>query len=42
MTADIFLVVANMHTELIQKQIKSINVDIVGSKKPSASKCCFM
>ena len=33
-TADVFPVVANTRTELRQKQIKSINVDMAGSKKP--------
>ena len=41
-TADVFPVVANTCTKSIQKQIKSIDVDKVGSKKPSASKCCFV
>ena len=34
----VFLVVANMRTKSIQKQIKSIDVDKVGSKKPLESK----
>ena len=33
MTADIFPVVTNTRTKSIQKQVKSINVDEVGSKK---------
>ena len=41
-TADVFPVVANMRTKLIQKQVKSIDVDKVGSKKPLASKSGFM
>ena len=40
--ADIFLVVANTHTKSIQKQIKSIDIDKVGSKKPLAGKSCFV
>ena len=31
-TADVFRVVANARTKSVQKQIKSINVDRVGSK----------
>ena len=41
-TADEFLVVANMRTKLIQKQIKSIDDDNIGSKKSLASKSCFL
>ena len=37
----VFLVVANTRTKSIQKQIKGIDVDKVGSKKPLASKSCF-
>ena len=39
-TADVFPVVANTRTKLIQKQIKSIRFDVdkVGSNKPLASK----
>ena len=39
-TADVFPVVAN--TKSIQKQVKSIDVYKVGSKKPFASKSCFV
>ena len=39
-TADVFPVVAN--TKSIQKRVKSIDVYRVGSKKPSASKSCFV
>ena len=38
----LFPVVANTRTKSIQKQIKSIDVDKVGSKKPLASKSCFL
>ena len=38
MTADVFPVVANTRTKSIQKQVKSIDVDKVGSKKHLASK----
>ena len=38
MTADVFSVVANTRTKSIQKQVKSIDVDKVGSKKHLASK----
>ena len=42
-TAQVFVVVANARTsESIQKQIKSVDVDKVGSKKPLASKSCFL
>ena len=41
-TGEFFLVVANTRTKSIQKQIKSVDVDKVGSKGPSASKCCFV
>ena len=34
----VFLVVANMHTKSIQKKIKSIDLNKVGSKKPLVSK----
>ena len=37
MTADVFLVVTNTRTKSIQKQVKSINIDKVGSKKYLAS-----
>ena len=36
--ADVFPVVANTRTKSIQKQVKSIDVDNVGSKKHLASK----
>ena len=36
-SAEVFLVVANTRTESIQKQIKSIDVDKMGSEKPLAS-----
>ena len=36
------LVVANTRSKSIQKQIKSIDVDKVGSEKPLASKSCFL
>ena len=32
----------NTRTKSIQKQIKSIDVDKVGSKKPSVNKCFFV
>ena len=41
-TREVFLVVANMRSKSIQKQIKSTDVDKVGSKKPLASKSCFL
>ena len=41
-TADVFPVVANTPTKSVQKQIKSIDVDKVGSKKLLASKSCFV
>ena len=41
-TADVFLVVPNTCTKSVQKQIKSIHVDKVGTKKPLASKSCFV
>ena len=41
-TAEVFLVYANTRTKSIQKQIKSIDVDKVGSQKPLASKSCFL
>ena len=41
-TADVFQVVANTRTKSIQKQLKSINVDKVGSKQPWASKSCML
>ena len=40
--ADVFPVVANTRTKSIQRQVKSIDVDEVGSKKPLASKTCFV
>ena len=40
-TADVFLVVAYTRTKFIQKQVKSIDVDKVGSKMTLASKFCF-
>ena len=39
---EVFLVVANTRTKSIQKQIKSIDVDKVESKKPLASKSCLI
>ena len=39
---DVFPVVANTRIKSIQKQIKSIDVDKVRSKKPLASKSCFV
>ena len=36
-TPDVFPVVANMHAKSVQKQVKSIDVDKKGSKKPLAS-----
>ena len=39
---DVFLVVANTHTKSIQKQVKSIDVDKVGSKKYLVSKSYFV
>ena len=41
-TADLFPLVANTGAKSVQKQIKSIDVDKVGSKRPLASKSCFM
>ena len=41
-TADVFPVVANTRTKSIWKQVKIIDVDKVGSKKPLASKSCFL
>ena len=41
-TADVFPVIAKIRTKSIQKQIKSIDVDKVGSKKSLASKSCFV
>ena len=42
-TAEVFLVVADTRTKKSQQQIKSIDVDKVGSKKPLAtSKSCFL
>ena len=41
-TGDVFPVVANTRTKSIQKQVKSIDVDKVGSKKPLASNSCFV
>ena len=41
-TVDVFVAVANTRTKSIQKQIKSIDVDKVGSKKPLVSKSCFL
>ena len=38
MTADVFPVVTNTCTKSIQKQVESIDVDIVGGKKHLASK----
>ena len=32
----------NTRTKSIQKQVKSIDVDKVGNKKPLASKSCFV
>ena len=40
--AEVILLVANTRIKSIQKQIKSIGVDRVGSKKPLASKSCFL
>ena len=40
--AEVFLVIANIHTKSIQKQIKSIDINKVGRKKPLASKSCFV
>ena len=40
--AEVFLAIANTRTKSIQKQIKSIDVDKVESKKPLASKSCFL
>ena len=40
--AEVFLVIANTRTKSIQKQIKSFDVDKVESKKPLASKSCFL
>ena len=37
----VFPIVANTRTKSIQKQVKSIDVDKVGNKKPLASKSCF-
>ena len=37
-TGEVFLVIANTRTKSIQKQITSMDVDKVGSKKPLASK----
>ena len=41
-TGEVFLVIANTRTKSIQKQIKSIDVDNVGSKKSLASKSRFL
>ena len=41
-TADVFPVVANTSTKSVQKQIKIIDDDKEGSKKPLASKSCFV
>ena len=41
-TAELFLVVTNRRTKSVQEQIRSINVDKVGSKTPLASKSCFL
>ena len=41
-TADVFPVVAYTRTKSIQKQIKSIDVDKLGGKKPLAIKSCFV
>ena len=41
-TTDVFPVVANTRTKSVQKQVKSIDVNKVGSKKPLASKSCFI
>ena len=35
-------VIANTHTKSIQKQVKSVDVVEVGSKKPLVSKFCFV
>ena len=40
-TADVFPVVANKRTKSIQKQVKRIDVDKVGSKKHLAGKSSF-
>ena len=40
--AEVFLAIANTRTKSIQKQIKGIDVDKVESKKPLASKSCFL
>ena len=40
--AVVFPVVANTCTKSIQKQVKSIDVHKVRSKKPLASKSCFV
>ena len=42
MATDVFPVIANMHTKSVQKQVKSIGVNKVGSKKPLASKSMFL
>ena len=42
MTADVFPVIANMRTKSVKKQIKSIGNNKEGSKKPLASKSCFL
>ena len=41
-TADVFPVVVNTRTKSIQKQVKSLDADKVGSKNTVASKSCYV